>query len=129
MRVLFVDDERWRFDNMVGWGVIPNDAIWARSAIDAINVIVDFGPFDAVFLDHDLNTFVQDPYPREITGNDVARVLCLQDWRPMTVVIHSANPVGASRISATLNDHGFCPIVKPIWSFADDAHGGQHADL
>ena len=110
---------------MVSWGIIPNDAVWVDSATDAIEALVDFGPFDAVFLDHDLNTFVQDPYPREITGNDVARALCGVDWRPLIVVVHSANPVGASRIAATLRDGGLAPIMKPITSFADDAHRGN----
>jgi CheY-like chemotaxis protein len=129
MKVLFVDDEKWRFDKMMDWGIIPPTAVWANSALDAIDAIVDSGPFDSVFLDHDLNTFVHDPYPREITGNDVARVLCSQEWKPVSIVVHSANPVGAARIMATLQDGGLSPILKPITSFADDAHRRHHVGL
>ena len=114
---------------MVSWGIIPNDAVWVDSATAAVDAIADFGPCDAVFLDHDLNTFVQDPYPREITGNDVARALCRANWRAALIVVHSANPAGAFRIATTLRDGGMNPVVKPITSFADDAHRKRYADL
>ena len=125
MKTLFIDDDVFRFDRMVELGHIPPDSVHVDNGLKAIDAIVDDGPWCAIFFDHDLATFVADHYPREITGNDVARVLARMDWKPLSVVIHSTNPVGASNIRNTLADAGIGSTIKPFWSFMENENDLQ----
>jgi hypothetical protein len=119
MKVLFIDDEVFRFDRMIETHNLESTAVHVDNAIKAIDAIVDDGPWDVIFFDHDLATFVQDPYKREITGNDVAKVLIRQDWKPKQVVVHSTNSVGANNIFNTLNDVDIPVTVCPFWAFME----------
>jgi hypothetical protein len=99
-RVLFVDDMPGRYAALLGNGVIACSR--HRLVTDALAGIgaIELGEASVVFLDHDLETFVHDPYPREITGQDVARAIVSlsEDMRPKLVIVHSMNDVGAERI-------------------------------
>jgi hypothetical protein len=119
MKVLFIDDEVFRFDRMVETGNLESTAVHVDNAIKAIDAIVDDGPWDVIFFDHDLATFVQDPYKREITGNDVAKILVRQDWKPKRVIVHSTNSVGANNIFNTLNDVDIPVTICPFWAFME----------
>jgi hypothetical protein len=122
MKVLFIDDEVFRFDRMIETRNLESTAVHVDNGIKAIDAIVDDGPWDVIFFDHDLATFVQDPYKREITGNDVAKVLVSQDWKPKQVIIHSTNSVGANNIFNTLNDVGITVMICPFWAFMEGAN-------
>jgi hypothetical protein len=122
MKVLFIDDEVFRFDRMIETGNLESTAVHVDNAIKAIDAIVDDGPWDVIFFDHDLATFVQDPYKREITGNDVAKVLVRQDWKPKQVIIHSTNSAGANNVFNTLNDVDIPATIYPFPKFMEDAY-------
>jgi CheY-like chemotaxis protein len=124
-RVLFVDDQSSRLDALREAGVLQTEVVHAASALDGIDAVVDGGPWDVVFLDHDLDTKVYDPYPREVTGQDVARVLAGMAWRPRLVVVHSMNPVGAASIEAVLRDAGIRCLILPMSTLAafKETHG------
>ncbi len=117
MKVLFIDDDVYRFERMLETQQLHVAAIHVDNALKAINAIVDDGPWDYIYFDHDLATFVDDPYKREITGHDVAKVLVQQDWKPINVVVHSTNSVGANNIKNTLTDAGINVTVCPFWRF------------
>jgi hypothetical protein len=122
MKVLFIDDEVYRYERMVETQYINSDAVHVDTALKAIDAIVDDGPWDYIYFDHDLATFVQDPYKREITGNDVAKILIQQEWKPKQVVVHSTNIVGARNIFNTLNDVGVNVIIYPFYKFMEPKH-------
>lgn len=117
MKVLFIDDEVERFEKMLELQYLDtHTATHVNNGIKAIDAIVDNGPWDIIYFDHDLATFVQEPYKREITGNDVAKVLVKQEWKPSKVYIHSSNTIGAENIKHTLEDSGIHSIcVYPFW--------------
>lgn len=119
MKVLFIDDEVYRFERMLETQQLHVAATHVDNGLKAIDAIVDDGPWDVIYFDHDLATFVQDPYKREVTGNDVAKVLIQQDWKPSHVVVHSTNPVGANNIYNTLHDAGISVKVCPFWRFME----------
>lgn len=120
MKVLFIDDEVYRYERMIETHHLEPTAVHVDTALKAIDAIIDDGPWDVIYFDHDLATFVQDPYKREITGNDVAKLLVRQDWKPSKVFVHSTNPVGANNIKNTLNDAGIFPVyVYPFWKFME----------
>jgi hypothetical protein len=119
MKVLFIDDEVYRFHRMLETQQLHVAATHVDNGLKAINAIVDDGPWDIIYFDHDLATFVQDPYKREITGNDVAKILIQQDWKPSHVVVHSTNIVGARNIFNTLNDVGISVQIYPFYKFME----------
>lgn len=69
---------------------------------------------DTLFLDHDLECVEYSPYPREVTGTDVAKALA-ENWKsehkPLCIV-HSLNVVDAPRMARILGTAGF--IVHQI---------------
>lgn len=90
-------------------------ALNSTQAIEAFSHALD--AYDLVYLDHDLEEKVNDPYPSEITGDDVARWMCEQlpvHKRPGRVIIHSWNPDGARRMGNRLRDAGFRVMLDPF---------------
>ncbi len=85
--LVWLDDQEAR-DPKSGWTVV-------RTADEAIELLAT-GGVEAVSLDHDLNEFRQDPYPREVTGMDVVRWMIANRVFPKVVNVHSFNP-GRSR--------------------------------
>lgn len=124
MRVLFIDDEVYRYERMIETGYITSDAVHVDNGLKAIDAIVNDGPWDRIYFDHDLATFVDTT---EITGNNVAKVLISMDWCPKSVIIHSTNPVGARNIFNTLCDedysynHKICVSIYPFYRMMEHA--------
>ena len=118
-RVLFIDDQKIRLDAIYESGVLKTKATYANSALAGIDQITDHGPWDVIFLDHDLDTHVQEPYPHEITGRDVATILGRMNWHPQIVIVHSMNSVGSTNIINVLNDAGIQSIRMPISMLAN----------
>lgn len=115
--VLVVDDEVSRLEAMKASGVFKGvTPVYAHSALLAIELICA-KPWEVLFLDHDLETYMHDPYPREITGQHVVQVLLAQSWRPKLVVVHSMNFGAAKIMEAMLDDAGVEHIRTPVTAF------------
>lgn len=111
-RVLVVEDFQDRVDCLVSDGIIRTEFTHAKNALQALDYLDE--RWDVIFLDHDLETYLQDPYKREITGTDIARYMATLDWRPSRVIIHSMNPTGAIAMERILRDAGFSVLRIPI---------------
>lgn len=76
----------------------------ATECCEILNAAV--APFDVAYLDHDLGERVFDPYPREVTGYDVACHIKAMPkaTRPKRVIVHSVNSDGALRMISKLRD-------------------------
>ena len=116
MKVLFIDDEVYRFERMLETNNLHVNATHVDNAVKAIDAIVNDGPWDYIYFDHDLATFIGD---HELTGNDVAKTLVGMFWKPTNVVILSTNPVGANNIKNTLDDAGIPNRVYPFYKFME----------
>jgi hypothetical protein len=115
-RVLFVDDMHDRLEALLDEGVIvTKEVVYAPNALKALDYL-QLDRFDVVFLDHDLETYVYEPYCREITGQDVARAIAdlPPDFRPRCAIIHSMNPSGARRMETILLQAGIPTHRIPI---------------
>lgn len=66
-----------------GWTVV-------RTADEAVALLAA-GGVEAISLDHDLEDFRQDPYPREVTGMDVVRWMIANGVFPRVINVHSHN--------------------------------------
>lgn len=100
---LFVDDLRTCPE---GWHV-------ARTVSEAIRVLATM-PVEVVSIDHDIA--FQGRHGIELeTFEGVAwyvAAMCVDD-RPKQVVIHTGNPMAASRMAGILEMAGFKPKIKP----------------
>lgn len=121
MRILFIDDDIWRFEAMLNTRYLGDSPVYASDAFKAINLIIN-NQWDIIFFDHDLATFI-DSYEdiEEINGNHVAKVLIEQNWKPSKVYIHSMNTFGAYNIKKTLDSAGIFNEVKPFYKFMEAA--------
>lgn len=111
-RVLVVEDYRDRVEALVRDGVILTEFTHASNALEALDLLDR--PWDVVFLDHDLETYIADPYPKEVTGADVARAMVRSGWMPKAVIIHSMNPAGAKEMEDILKEAEFPVYRIPI---------------
>mgnify|MGYP003439180954 FL=1 len=96
-RILLIDDTRDETSPEVSRRV---DLI-ARNYWAGIDALVVMGPWDLLFLDHDLNSFEND---REYTGYNIVNFL--EDnphFMPKDVQIVSSNPVGRQRMGVVLS--------------------------
>jgi CheY-like chemotaxis protein len=107
-RVLFLDDSRERHDFVDAlFRQVGGEGCSVRHcyrAADAVNALASEGPFDCVFLDHDLEQ--ADP---DETGMAVAAYIAdhlPRDRAPGEVVVHSWNPTGALRMEQALREAG-----------------------
>ena len=91
---LWLDDDPER-DPPADWTIV-------RTADDAIDFLQAF-KVSLISLDHDLGVFVQDPYPREITGMAVIEWMNSHRVFPAIINIHSFNEPAARRMLKALS--------------------------
>lgn len=108
MRILVLDDDLVRHESFK-FHLFEHDVKHVYTAQQAIEEIEKNGPWDLIFLDHDLSdehySDLKSEHPG--TGYDVATHLEQikeSSKIPKIIVVHSWNPYGSSRmISALLN--------------------------
>lgn len=101
---LFVDDYR---DCPEGWHL-------ARTVTEAIRVLATM-PVETVSLDHDIAFQARHGMELE-TFEGVAWYLAAMtvDERPSQVIIHTGNPMAASRMAGILEMAGYKPVIRPM---------------
>jgi hypothetical protein len=91
MKTLLIDDMR----------DIKADVI-ARTYNEGIKALKSQGPFDILYLDHDLASY--DEYGREKTGYDI---MCFLEvnlrYLPASIVVVSSNPVGRRNMEVVID--------------------------
>lgn len=99
---LYVDDIR----------PAPEDWQQARTVTDAIRFLANFGEdVDEISLDHDISYSVEvagnlRPFPSPEDFTAVAWYICARFVdKPIKVIVHSANPVGAREIVTILKSN------------------------
>jgi len=108
MKILILDDEKYRHEGLEGVLKGPGVEIWhAYDCQRAMKVLEEVGPFDEAYLDYNLGT------QKELTGLDAARYIVKmpKSKRPRMVRIHSWHPTGAWRMQQALED-GDIPVVN-----------------
>lgn len=127
MILLFLDDMKERHDRFDA--MTEGHEVWhawdAKQAIDRLGERV----YDVAFLDHDLADMHYEDYhaKRESvpngTGQEVAQFIAQMpaDKRPLHVLVHSWNPIGATAIERILRAAGVPVTMSTFGSFTVDA--------
>jgi len=110
LRILILDDDENRhvaFSKQL----IGNVVVHALTAEQAIYQLERHGPWDVVFLDHDLGgSQMVESGPG--TGYEVAQWLAgHEDKQPKTIILHTYNPVGAQNMKACLPQAKWLPGI------------------
>lgn len=105
MKILFLDDDSQRHARFRARSI--GKVIHHVSTYeDAVVFLVQKGPYDEVWLDHDLSeeAAAGQPKPGEKNGMDVVNfILALpMERQPQVVIIHSLNYVEATKMQAKL---------------------------
>lgn len=108
-RVLFLDDKQCRVDTFVRYA--PQATI-VRSAREASAALAS-GPWDLVFLDHDLNDAWTVPEAERETNSGTHVAEWIAEHRPQVrrLVIHSTNDPAARRMRDILRDY-YCELHR-----------------
>lgn len=118
MKILFLDDDHQRHTRF-RFRTIGNDVTHVYTADEAIDHLTTRGPYDEVWLDHDLSeqASVGIYHPDERTGYHVACFIAetlAPELRPPLVIVHSLNPSGATRMHAALASGGIKVRREPF---------------
>jgi hypothetical protein len=91
-RDLLIDDTR----------VMCVDVI-ARNYDEGIEALTNMGPWDTLYLDHDLSSYDKDG--REMSGRDIMKFLLSNPkFAPKEIVCVSGNPIGKREIEHQIQD-------------------------
>lgn len=106
MKIFFLDDNTFRQTSFREDCPKEHTVFIAKDYRTAINVFTSNGPFDILFLDHDLG--------QKQTGLDFVKWILDGDINayPTRVIVHSNSPVGASNMVYLLQDFN----IKAYWS-------------
>ena len=100
MKSLLIDDQRSAEYVEATWGLKPD--MIARTFADGINALKREGPFDTLFLDHDLGCF--DEEGDELTGY---MIICFleehPEYLPKNIVLVTSNPVGRRKMQIVID--------------------------
>lgn len=103
MRVLLIDDLREIETVMPDFRIYPDFfGVAARTFKVGITELKNGGPWDILFLDHDLASF--DKNGNEKTGYDVMCFLETHpEYLPKKIVLVTSNPVGRKRMQIVID--------------------------
>lgn len=117
MRVLLVEDNDNRA-RLMSTQLVGTVLVRARNASEAFDLLKSEDRFDVAFLDHDLSEMasVGQAPKGELTGTHVAEFIAAMppEARPVRCVVHSLNPVGASRMMHILERAGIRAVYQPV---------------
>lgn len=110
MRILILEDDASR-TKLFQRALIGHDVCFVMMAWEAIQRLQEMGPWDALFLDHDLGGQAYVPSGPG-TGYEVACWLEAHPERqPRRILVHSLNDPGRKKIVAALPGAVECPGV------------------
>jgi hypothetical protein len=101
MKALILEDNRMRkkiFEMHLG---NEYDLYFYDQVEDARKAIETAGPFDLIFLDHDLDGRIFVDSEEDNTGFQLAKYISEMDL-DARIVLHSMNPIGAARMKEVL---------------------------
>jgi CheY-like chemotaxis protein len=111
VRILVLEDDPAR-TKLFQRALIGHDAQFVTTAWEAIQRLQELGPWDAVFLDHDLGGQAYVPSDEPETGCAVARYLREHpERRPARILVHSLNESGRKLMLAMVPGSVGCPGV------------------
>jgi len=117
MRILILDDEKTRHFIIASMLKRNKHEIFHAYSYDEAIEALAGERFDEMYLDHDIDSFVQEMYCKyELTGAHVARAIVAMPSEkfPNRVVVHSWNHDGARHMRSILQSHGIRVLLAPF---------------
>lgn len=115
MRILFLDDDEFRH-KAITRTCIGHELVRVYTVPEFVSALGD-GPYDVIFLDHDLGgkQMVESDGEEETGYHAALAIIDLSiALRPKMVVIHSYNPVGAEIMCRKLIENGISAYKIPF---------------
>ena len=102
MNIFILEDDRQRIDTFLE--LLKDHVLTMCDTVDEAKKLYEtHGPFDIVFLDHDLGGEVYVPSSKDNTGYQLAKWLSKRtEEKAPLMVIHSFNPIGAENMKSVL---------------------------
>jgi len=116
MKILFLDDDKLRHEYIESiFKDIDQELTHVWNFDECVSALHN-NEYDIVYLDHDLNFFVEGVKGRlvELTGYDVAKWIVMHLTYKPRIIVHSWNPVGADNMYTLLHDNGFNVVKRPF---------------
>lgn len=110
MKVLILEDSVARIETFKRKLSHDYDLYFFDKVSDAVEAINLMGPFDIVFLDHDLDDRIYVPSEEPNTGYQLAKYISDNDLKFTQIIIHSMNAVGSARMKDILPEAIIAPF-------------------
>ena len=109
MKILILEDSPERIKTFKR-KLMNHDTYFFDNVEEAKKALKLLGPFDIVFLDHDLDDRVFVNSNDANTGYQLAKYIAENNINIPDVIIHTMNPVGAENIKSVLPKAVICPF-------------------
>lgn len=101
-KILFCDDEKYRFDALVEFKILPKETRFENNIFTCFGLLAEPHNYEEIWLDYDFLNQTEFYGIPHYTGGDLAGELVKQNYRGL-VRIHSMNEEGAGEIEEILN--------------------------
>ncbi len=112
MKILILEDANSRIQTFIKHYGKKHDLYFFDNITDAKDALNLLGPFDVIFLDHDLDDRVYVNSNEANTGYQLAKWMQENNISAEEIIIHSMNPVGADNIKAVLPQAKIIPFIN-----------------
>lgn len=101
-KILFCDDEIYRYECLVELGILPKDTRFESNALKCFDLLETPNDYDEIWLDHDFNNQTHHYGVPVYDGEDLAYWLVQFKFEGL-VKIHSMNSKGVRAMTDILN--------------------------
>ena len=109
MKILILEDQKTRID-IFKKKFQGHDVYFFDQVSDAKEALDLMGPWDILFLDHDLDQRIFVPSEEPNTGYQFAKYIREKGYKFDQIILHSMNPVGVERMKRELPDAIIAPF-------------------
>lgn len=112
MKILILEDSGQRIKLFKQHYGKKHDLYFFDKVIDAKDALELMGPFDIIFLDHDLDDRVYVPSEEPNTGYQLAKWIAEKNLKFDEIILHSLNPAGVQNMKAVLPEAKIVPFTN-----------------
>jgi hypothetical protein len=112
-KIFILEDSQARI-NIFKKKLKKDDVYYFDNVIEAIEGFSLLGPFDILFLDHDLDGKIFVNSEDENTGYQFAKYISKEEELKSQIIIHSMNPAGARNIKNILPQAEIVPFPRLV---------------
>lgn len=112
MKILILEDSGPRIKLFKQHYGKDHDLYFFDKVIDAKDALELMGPFDILFLDHDLDDRVYVPSEEPNTGYQLAKWVAERNIKFNEIILHSLNPAGVQNMKAVLPHAKIIPFTN-----------------